>query len=91
VTRKNPFDPALTGTVNPSEAVSLAQAIAICTLEGAWVLGAENDLGSIEVGKRADMIVLDQNLFEVDPDGISNTKVLQTILGGDVVFDRSLE
>jgi predicted amidohydrolase YtcJ len=91
VTRKNPFDPALTGTVNPSEAVSLAQAIAICTLEGAWVLGAENDLGSIEVGKRADMIVLDQNLFEVDPDEISNTKVLQTILGGDVVFDRSLE
>lgn len=91
VTRKNPFDPELTGTVNPSEAVSLAQAIAICTLEGAWVLGVEDDLGSIEVGKHADVIVLDQNLFEIDPDDISNTKVLQTILGGDVVFDRNLE
>jgi predicted amidohydrolase YtcJ len=58
---------------------------------GAWVLGVEDDLGSIEVGKHADMIVLDQNLFEIDPDDISNTKVLQTILGGDVVFDRNLE
>ena len=91
VTRKNPFDPEMKGTLNPSEAISLSQAIAICTLEGAWVLGAEDDLGSIEVGKHADMIVLDQNLFEIDPDDISNAKVLQTILGGNVVFDRNLE
>jgi len=37
------------------------------------------------------MIVLDQNLFEIDPDDISDAKVLQTILGGNVVFDRNLE
>jgi hypothetical protein len=79
------------GTLNPSEAVSLSQAIAMCTLDGAWVLGAEDDLGSIEVGKHADMIVLDQNLFEIDRDDINKTKVLQTILGGNVVFDRNLE
>jgi predicted amidohydrolase YtcJ len=91
VTRKNPFDPAMRGTLNPSEAVSLSQAIAMCTLDGAWVLGAEDDLGSIEVGKHADMIVLDQNLFEIDRDDINKTKVLQTILGGNVVFDRNLE
>jgi hypothetical protein len=91
VTRKNPFDPEMRGTLNPSEAVSLSQAIAMCTLEGAWVLGAEDDLGSIEVGKHADMIVLDQNLFEIDRDDISKTKVLQAILGGNVVFDRNLE
>jgi len=91
VTRKNPFDTEMKGTVNASEAVSLSQAIAICTLEGAWVLGAEDDLGSIEVGKQADMVVLDQNLFGIDPDDISRTKVLQTILGGNVVFDKSVE
>ena len=91
VTRKNPFDPKMAGTVNPSEAVSLDQAIAICTIEGACVLGAEHDLGSIEVGKYADMIVLDRNLFQIDPDDISNTKVLQTILGGAVVFDRAID
>jgi predicted amidohydrolase YtcJ len=91
VTRKNPFDPEMTGTLNPSEAISLAQALAMCTLEGAWVLGVEGDLGSIEVGKHADMIVLDQNLFEIAPAEISDTKVLQTILGGHVVFDRNSE
>jgi predicted amidohydrolase YtcJ len=91
VTRKNPFDPEMTGTLNPSEAISLAQALAMCTLEGAWVLGAEDDLGSVEVGKHADMIMLDQNPFEVDAEKISDTKVLQTILGGRVVFDRNSE
>jgi predicted amidohydrolase YtcJ len=91
VTRKNPFDPEMTGTLNPSEAISLSQALAMCTLEGAWVLGVEDDLGSIEVGKHADMIVLDQNPFEIDPDQINDTKVLQTILGGRVVFDRNSE
>jgi len=91
VTRKNPFDPEMTGTLNPSEAISLAQALAMCTLEGAWVLGVEGDLGSIEVGKHADMIVLDQNPFEIAPDEINDTKVLQTILGGRVVFDKNSE
>ena len=54
------------------------------------MLGAEESLGSIEVGKYADMVVLDHNLFEVDVDRIGDTKVLQTILGGEVVYDRSI-
>ena len=91
VTRQNTFefDPNLSGTVNAADAVSIEQAIAICTLEGAWVLGAENDLGSIEVGKFADMILLDQNLFDIEAERISGSQVLQTILGGRVVYDRS--
>ncbi len=91
VTRQNvfEFDPELDGTVNAAEAVSIEQAIAICTLEGAWVLGAENHLGSIEVGKYADMIVLDQDLFEIEAKKINDTQVLQTILGGKIVYDRS--
>ena len=79
----------LAGTINAAEAVSIEQAIAICTLEGAWVLGAENDLGSIEVGKYADMILLDQNLFEIEAKQINDTQVLQTILGGKTVYDQS--
>ncbi len=89
VTRENPFDPSMTGTVNADEAITLEQAIAMSTLEGAWVLGVESDAGSIEVGKFADMIVLDQNLFEIDTDQIFGTRVLQTILGGNVVYDRT--
>ena len=90
VTRENTFDfdPDLTGTANADDAVSLEQAIEICTLEGAWVLGVENELGSIETGKLADMIVLDQNLFEIETAQIDGTNVLQTIIGGNVVYDR---
>lgn len=88
VTRKSPFDPDLTGTVNAEQAISLEQAIAVATLEGAWVLGVENTLGSLESGKFADMIVLDHNLFDLSPDQISDTKVIKTIVNGKIVYDR---
>jgi len=43
--------------------------------------------GSLEPGKVADLIILSQNLFEVDPNSINKTKVLPTIVGGRVVFE----
>ena len=89
MTRENPFDETMQGKLGADEAITLEQAIAICTLEGAWVLGVEDELGSLEVGKFADMIVLDQNLFEIDPKEIYGTQVLRTILGGEVVYDRA--
>lgn len=94
VTRMNPDNPSL-GQLNPSEAISLEQAIRVCTLEGAWVLGVENEIGSIEVGKFADMIVLDQNLFDLRDakrlDRIGETHVLKTIMNGDIVYDALSE
>jgi predicted amidohydrolase YtcJ len=90
VTRENVFksDPDLAGKVNPADAITLDQAIAVATLEGAWVVGAENGLGSIETGKFADMIVLDSNLFDIDPARIDETQVLRTVVGGRVVYER---
>jgi len=92
ITRTNPDHPEL-GQLNPTEAISLEQAMRICTLEGAWVLGAEDELGSIEEGKFADMIVLDQNLFDLQEadrlDQISKTKVAKSIVGGRVVYDAA--
>jgi predicted amidohydrolase YtcJ len=88
VTRRNPFDPEMTGQLGADQAISLEEAIEIATIEGAWVLGVEDEIGSIEVGKWADMVVLDQNLFEIDADEIYGTKVLRTVLGGVVVYDR---
>jgi urease alpha subunit len=47
----------------------------------------EHEIGSIEKGKAADMIVLDRNLFEIAPDTIIDTKVVYTIFGGKIVYD----
>jgi cytosine/adenosine deaminase-related metal-dependent hydrolase len=49
----------------------------------------EDKVGSIEVGKRADMIVLDRNLFETPPTEIGATNVKLTVFDGEVVFDAS--
>lgn len=46
---------------------------------------AEDDLGGLSPGKRADLVLLDQDIFEIDPMGILETKILLTMVGGRVV------
>lgn len=77
------------GTVlGPEDQImSLAEAIEAYTLGGARMLGIEDQVGSIEVGKKADLILLDQNLFEIEPKAIPNTKVITTMFDGKVVHD----
>ena len=53
----------------------------------AYLISAEDVTGSLEVGKLADMIVIDQNLLDIEPLEISNTKVLKTYFKGKLVFD----
>jgi len=69
--------------------VTVAQAIRAYTLDAAYVVAAESYSGSLEVGKKADMIILDRNPFDIPEDDIAETKVLKTILDGHVVFDRN--
>ncbi len=90
VTRRVPGEPDL-GTVNAKEAISAEQAIEGFTLGGAQALGGgySEQFGSIEVGKSADMIVLDQNPLEVPASKIHETQVEHTIFRGEVVFDRA--
>ena len=57
------------------------------TINAAYEMHQEKTTGSIAVGKYADLIVLDQNLFRVPTERISDTRVLLTMLGGTVVFD----
>ena len=71
------------------ETVSLDVAIRMMTLNTAKLMQGENEFGSLEVGKFADMIILDQNLFEIEPARISNTNVLQTVFDGKVVYDST--
>jgi predicted amidohydrolase YtcJ len=62
--------------------VPLDLAIRANTLGAAWGMGVDDWIGSIEVGKKADLIVLDQNLFEIDPHPISQTTVELTMMNG---------
>lgn len=70
----------------PEQRLPLPEAIAAFTINAAYVNGAERDSGSIEVGKSADLVVLDQNLFAIDPGAISDTKVLLTLFEGKPVY-----
>ncbi len=70
------------------EPIPLEEAIKVMTINGAWSMGIEERAGSIKVGKSADMIVLDRNLFEVLPQGnIHNSVVELTVLEGQVTYD----
>jgi predicted amidohydrolase YtcJ len=71
-----------------TEKMPLETLIRSYTINGAYEVGAEDIIGSLEPGKRADIIVLDKNLFEQKTDDIHNNKVLLTVMDGKVVFDN---
>lgn len=64
----------------------LEAAIAAYTINGAYVMRQEGLTGSIEVGKYADLVVIDQDMFEIPIDRIGETIVLLTLLEGEAVF-----
>jgi predicted amidohydrolase YtcJ len=70
----------------PEESVNLKGMIASYTYNGAYANFLENKTGSIEIGKSADMIVIDQNLFNVQATDIHKTKVLMTLFKGEEVY-----
>jgi predicted amidohydrolase YtcJ len=73
---------------NEDERLSLPDAIAAYTINGAYLMHDEQDSGSIEVGKYADFVILDQNLFDVPVHSIHEVNVDMTIFGGEVVYQR---
>ncbi len=70
----------------PGQRLSVAQAIDEYTLGAAYAGRRENSEGSLEVGKLADLIIISQNVLEIAPRKISDTKVLTTIVGGRLVY-----
>jgi len=85
VTRKHPSDESYPVFV-PEERIDLETALAAFTINAAYVNKQDDVTGSIEVGKLADLIVLDQNLFDIEPKDISETKILLTLLAGEPVY-----
>ena len=87
VTRADPTG-ANSATLWPEQAVDLATTIQIFTLNGAIANKVGDRSGSLEVGKDADFIVLDRNIFEVPITDVGETKVLLSVVGGKDVVEN---
>jgi len=70
----------------PEEKTTLEEMIVTFTINGAYANFLDEHTGSLEVGKQADIVVLDQNLFEIPVTDISKTKVLLTLVDGNKAF-----
>jgi len=89
VTRKNIEFDFPEGGWFPEQKLSMAEAIKYYTLGSAYASFEENTKGSLKVGKLADMTVLSKDLFTIEPKEILTTKVLYTILGGKIVYQKA--
>jgi len=78
--------------LNENETIDVHQMIAAYTINGARAMSQENSVGSIESGKRADLVVLDQNIVELYESGqaerIADTGVDITIFDGEIIYNR---
>jgi predicted amidohydrolase YtcJ len=90
ITRRAPDSPPGPAWI-PEETVSLPTMLRAYTSGGAYAAGEEATNGTLEVGKAADLIVLDRNLYRIPVTQIHAARVLLTLLDGKVVWrDRSL-
>jgi predicted amidohydrolase YtcJ len=71
----------------PVERLTLSQAIRAFTMGSAYVNHLETETGSIEVGKLADLVVVSENLFALDPGELTSARVLLTLVDGRPVFE----
>jgi predicted amidohydrolase YtcJ len=74
------------GALHPQEALSRQQAIRFYTIHNAYLLFLEDQIGSLEAGKLADLILVDRDLLTCPLDDLAQTRVLATYLGGRQVY-----
>jgi hypothetical protein len=71
----------------PQHRLTLEEAVYAYTMGGAYAMHREKEEGSIEPGKLADLIIVSQDIFKIDPHEIAKTEVVLTMVGGRVVHD----
>ena len=86
VARKN-YDGTTAGVDN-GENLTLPEALRANTIGSAIVYGRDDEIGTLEAGKLADVIVLDRNLFTADVEEIKDAEVALTVMDGNVVYAR---
>ncbi|MCP4397377.1 MAG: amidohydrolase family protein, partial [bacterium] len=83
VTRKN----NLGNLVAPDQAISRLEALKTYTISGTWLTREEQLKGTIEVGKLADLTVLDRDYFSIPDEEIKDVQTVMTVVGGKVVYE----
>ena len=78
ITRTNPRDPDSKPFPPMSQAITLEQGLRAITIDGAWHANMEDKVGSIEVGKYADFVIMEKNLFDVADEEVAHVPVVAT-------------
>jgi predicted amidohydrolase YtcJ len=87
-TRQEPGQPDAPVQPRESERLSVESLVRGFTIDAAYQLHMEDQIGSIEVGKKADLVALDQDIFSIDPYSIHKTGVVMTVMDGEVVYEK---
>jgi predicted amidohydrolase YtcJ len=74
--------------LDPAEAISVSQALRLLTTEAAYAGFAERRVGTLELGKLADLVVVSDDPFTVTPDQLDRVRVDATMVGGEIVYRR---
>ena len=77
------------GKLGPQAGLPRTAVLRAITINAAWTLRQEKLIGSLEVGKLADLIVLDRNFFQIPEEEIADIKVLHTVVGGQTVYSSN--
>ena len=76
------------GVLNAAEKLTRVEMLQAYTINAARAILRDKEIGSLEVGKQADLIVLDRNVLTVSSEQIRDTRVLWTMVDGNIVFQR---
>lgn len=85
----NPVEDGMIGPLKPhEERLSLAEVVKASTYNGAYANFMENEIGSIEVGKTADLILLPNDIFALDFEDLANISPIMTLFDGKIVYEE---
>lgn len=76
--------------VDPHQAVTLMESLGMYTRDAAYAVGREDEVGSLEPGKKADFVVIDEDLLEIDPGEIGGIRPRETWIDGERLFARDV-